>query len=157
MRLWTAQLRGSEEHDPASWNIYEGPPPNNGLPWTEDCVTDLRASLDDGASIAETAEFLCRTEEDVRAKMFELNLTMKPTRVQGFSQWEISEGALAAARAWASPAWLAGLATSEGSIPPNPCFNIRGSKQEIPAKRGVFFAVGNWEDSGKIEGPIIPP
>ena len=89
--------------------------------------------------------------------MFELNLTMKPTRVQGFSQWEISEGALAAARAWASPAWLAGLATSEGSIPPNPCFNIRGSKQEIPAKRGVFFAVGNWEDSGKIEGPIIPP
>ena len=102
MRLWTAQLRGSEEHDPASWNIYEGPPPNNGLPWTEDCVTDLRASLDHGASIAETAEFLCRTEEDVRAKMFELNLTMKPTRVQGFSQWEISEGALAAARAWAS-------------------------------------------------------
>ena len=50
---------------------------NAGLPWSESSIADLRASLDRGASVTETATFLCRPGFEVRAKMRELGLSPK--------------------------------------------------------------------------------
>jgi hypothetical protein len=52
----------------------EKPNLNTGQPWSEIDTRDLRAALDNGDSIREAAEFLCRTVEEVEAKMRELGL-----------------------------------------------------------------------------------
>jgi hypothetical protein len=52
---------------------------NDGEPWTEMCVRDLKLSLKAGNTIEEAASFLCRsgTADDVRRKADELGLIPK--------------------------------------------------------------------------------
>lgn len=50
---------------------------NAGLPWTDASIADLMASLEHGADVADTADFLNRTQYEVRAKIKELGLTIK--------------------------------------------------------------------------------
>jgi hypothetical protein len=47
---------------------------NSGEPWSEMDLEDLRHSLDYGDTVAETASFLCRDEDEVREKIMELGL-----------------------------------------------------------------------------------
>ena len=47
---------------------------NSGQPWSEMDLSDLKDCLRRGDSVAEIANFLCRDEEEVRAKIEELNL-----------------------------------------------------------------------------------
>ena len=47
---------------------------NSGKPWSTMDLADLRRSLADGDSIGETARFLCRDVEEIRAKAIELGL-----------------------------------------------------------------------------------
>ena len=51
---------------------------NPGEPWSEADISDLKNELDHGRTIAETASFLCRDEDEVRAKMKELRFTEQP-------------------------------------------------------------------------------
>ena len=53
---------------------------NPGEPWSEADISDLKNELDHGRTIAETASFLCRDEDEVRAKMKELRLTEQAAR-----------------------------------------------------------------------------
>jgi hypothetical protein len=43
-------------------------------------ITDLKDSVAYGDTIAETASFLCRDEDEVREKMKELGLTEQPSK-----------------------------------------------------------------------------
>jgi hypothetical protein len=45
---------------------------NEGKPWSEMDLVDLRNSLAHGGSVAEIAEFLCRSEREVHEKIAEL-------------------------------------------------------------------------------------
>ena len=45
--------------------------------WSEMDLEDLTCHLAHGATVAETADFLCRDEDEVRAKMQELGLKEK--------------------------------------------------------------------------------
>ena len=54
---------------------------NSGEPWSEMDITDLKDSVAYGDTIAETASFLCRDEDEVREKMNELGLHAR-TEVQ---------------------------------------------------------------------------
>ena len=53
-----------------------GPDLNDNKPWTEPDIADLKNHIAHGASLSETASFLCRagTEFDVAAKAEELGL-----------------------------------------------------------------------------------
>ncbi|MGB9349142.1 MAG: hypothetical protein WCB61_04500 [Pseudolabrys sp.] len=54
---------------------------NSGEPWSEMDITDLKDSVAYGDTIAETASFLCRDEDEVREKMKELGLQPGKRRV----------------------------------------------------------------------------
>ena len=41
---------------------------NSGEPWSEADISDLKNELDHGRTVAETASFLCRDEDEVRQK-----------------------------------------------------------------------------------------
>lgn len=45
---------------------------NDDLPWDELALDDLRRSLEDGDSIEEAAEFICRSVDQVRKKAEEM-------------------------------------------------------------------------------------
>jgi hypothetical protein len=47
---------------------------NSGKEWSEMDVEDLQSHLARGATVAATADFLCRDEDEVREKMKELGL-----------------------------------------------------------------------------------
>jgi hypothetical protein len=47
---------------------------NSGAPWSKLDVSDLRNEIAHGRTVAQTASFLCRGEDEVREKMKELGL-----------------------------------------------------------------------------------
>jgi hypothetical protein len=47
---------------------------NSGKDWSETDIEDLITALDQGLTVATTADFLCRDEAEVREKMKELGL-----------------------------------------------------------------------------------
>ena len=47
---------------------------NSGDLWSEADISDLKNELDHGRTVAQTASFLCRDEDEVRAKMKEFGL-----------------------------------------------------------------------------------
>jgi hypothetical protein len=51
---------------------YGKPNLNEGKPWSDMDLVDLRNSLAQGSSVAYIAEFLCRSEDEVREKIAEL-------------------------------------------------------------------------------------
>ena len=51
---------------------------NSGEPWSEMDITDLKDSVAYGDTIAETATFLCRDEDEVRQKARQLGLVEHP-------------------------------------------------------------------------------
>ena len=54
---------------------------NSGEPWSEMDISDLTNELAHGRTMAETASFLCRRDEDeVRQKAKELGLLRSPVR-----------------------------------------------------------------------------
>ena len=53
---------------------------NSGKSWSEMDLEDLRHSLDYGDTLAETASFLCRDEDEVSEKMEELGLVEQPDK-----------------------------------------------------------------------------
>jgi hypothetical protein len=55
--------------DPENWNV--------GKAWSEMDLFDLKNHLAQGCSVEETAEFLMRSEREVREKMAELGLSKK--------------------------------------------------------------------------------
>ena len=54
---------------------------NSGEPWSDADISDLKNELDHGRTVAQTAGFLCRDEDEVREKMKELRLVEHPRRV----------------------------------------------------------------------------
>jgi hypothetical protein len=59
---------------------YSKPNLNEGKPWLEMDLVDLRNSLAHGRSVAEIAEFLCRSEREVHEKIAELELVRSSHR-----------------------------------------------------------------------------
>jgi len=55
-------------------DTIERPNLNTGLPWSGMSVWDLRFCVEAGCSLQETADFLCRTRQEVREKAMELGL-----------------------------------------------------------------------------------
>jgi hypothetical protein len=53
---------------------------NSGEPWSEMDISDLTNELAHGRTMAETASFLCRDEDEVRQKAKELGLLRSPVR-----------------------------------------------------------------------------
>jgi hypothetical protein len=53
---------------------------NSGEPWSEMDINDLTNELAHGRTMAETASFLCRDEDEVRQKAKELGLLRSPVR-----------------------------------------------------------------------------
>ena len=53
---------------------------NSGEPWSEADISDLKNELAHGRTVAETASFLCRDEDEVRQKAKELGLLRSPVR-----------------------------------------------------------------------------
>jgi hypothetical protein len=51
---------------------------NSGAPWSKMDVSDLRNEIAHDRTVAQTASFLCRGEDEVREKMKELALTEHP-------------------------------------------------------------------------------
>jgi hypothetical protein len=51
---------------------YGEPNLNEGKPWSEMDLLDLKNSLAHGTSICDIADFLCRSEKEVREKIAEL-------------------------------------------------------------------------------------
>jgi hypothetical protein len=47
---------------------------NSGKEWSDWDIEDLIGALAYGRTVAETADFLCRDEDEVRAKIKELDL-----------------------------------------------------------------------------------
>jgi hypothetical protein len=64
---------------------YGEPNLNEGKPWSEMDLVDLRNSLALGSSVGYIAEFLCRSEEEVREKIADLQKTVgvSPDRREG--------------------------------------------------------------------------
>jgi hypothetical protein len=58
---------------------YGKPNLNEGKPWSKMDLVDLRNSLTLGSSVAYTADFLCRSEQEVHEKIAELE-TLRRTR-----------------------------------------------------------------------------
>ena len=52
---------------------------NSAEPWSQADISDLKNELDHGRTVAETASFLCRDEDEVRqkAKVSGLTLVLK--------------------------------------------------------------------------------
>jgi len=50
---------------------------NSGKPWTEIDDRELRVELDQGRSVGETADLLCRTRAEVQQRMRELGLSVR--------------------------------------------------------------------------------
>jgi hypothetical protein len=68
---------------------------NSGEPWSEMDIIDLTNELAHGRTMAQTASFLCRDEDEVRHKARELALVdgarkEKPRR--SGAKWTIEEG-----------------------------------------------------------------
>jgi hypothetical protein len=55
---------------------------NSGEPWSEMDITDLKDSVAYGDTIAETASFLCRDEDEVRQKAKELGQPGKRSKLR---------------------------------------------------------------------------
>jgi hypothetical protein len=55
---------------------YDEPNLNEGKPWSEMDLFDLKNSLARGTPVAEIADFLCRSEKEVREKIAELQKTV---------------------------------------------------------------------------------
>jgi hypothetical protein len=53
---------------------YGRPNLNEGKPWSEMDLVDLRNALAHGRSVEDIADFLCRSEQEVREKIAELDL-----------------------------------------------------------------------------------
>jgi len=51
---------------------------NSGAPWSKMDVSELRNEIARGRTVAQTASFLCREEDEVRVKMKELGLEERP-------------------------------------------------------------------------------
>jgi hypothetical protein len=51
---------------------YSKPNLNEGKPWSEMDLVDVRNGLTHGRSVGEIAEFLCRSEREVHEKVAEL-------------------------------------------------------------------------------------
>jgi hypothetical protein len=51
---------------------YGKPNLNEGKPWSEMDLVDLRNALAHGRSVADIADFLCRSEQEVQEKIAEL-------------------------------------------------------------------------------------
>ena len=51
---------------------------NSDEPWSEMDISDLTNEIAHGRTMAETASFLCRDEEEVRQKAKELGLVEQP-------------------------------------------------------------------------------
>jgi hypothetical protein len=51
---------------------------NSGEPWSEADISDLKNELHHGRTVAQTASFLCRDEDEVREKVKELGLEEHP-------------------------------------------------------------------------------
>jgi hypothetical protein len=47
---------------------------NSGKPWSKMDISDLRNEIAHGRTVAQTASFLCRDEDEIREKMKELGL-----------------------------------------------------------------------------------
>ena len=47
---------------------------NSGKPWSKMDISDLRNEIAHGRTVAQTASFLCRDEDQVREKIKELGL-----------------------------------------------------------------------------------
>ena len=59
---------------------------NSGEPWSEADISDLKNKIDRGRTIAETASFLCRDVDEVRAKMKEFGLTAGKKNIRPLEQ-----------------------------------------------------------------------
>jgi hypothetical protein len=59
---------------------YGKPNLNEGKPWSEMDLVDLRNSLALGRSVAYIADFLCRSEDEVRDKIAELDAAKEADR-----------------------------------------------------------------------------
>ena len=53
---------------------------NSGKPWSKMDISDLRNEIAHGRTVAQTASFLCRDEDEVREKMKELGLVEPPAK-----------------------------------------------------------------------------
>ncbi len=53
---------------------------NSGKPWSKMDISDLRNEIAHGRTVAQTASFLCRDEDEVREKMKELGLVERPRK-----------------------------------------------------------------------------
>ena len=53
---------------------------NSGKSWSKMDVSDLRNEIAHGWTVAQTASFLCRDEDEVREKMKELGLVERPRK-----------------------------------------------------------------------------
>jgi len=53
---------------------------NSGKPWSKMDISDLRNEIAHGRTVAQTASFLCRDEDEVREKMKELGLVEPPRK-----------------------------------------------------------------------------
>jgi hypothetical protein len=66
---------------------------NSGEPWSEADISDLKNELDHGRTIAKTADYLCRDEDEVRVKMKELRLVERPANAPpGLARRAIDKG-----------------------------------------------------------------
>lgn len=61
---------------------YGGPDINDGKPWSEQDVADLRAAVESGSTLEKTAAFLCRsgTWQEVERKAKQLGLKFRTDR-----------------------------------------------------------------------------
>jgi hypothetical protein len=50
---------------------------NSGQPWQDADIVDLRLCAKQGISVGETADFLCRNRQEVRAKAKELGIKLR--------------------------------------------------------------------------------
>jgi len=53
---------------------------NEGKPWSEMDLVDLRNSVAHGTPVAEIADFLCRSEREVQEKIAELGLSQRGSK-----------------------------------------------------------------------------
>ena len=53
---------------------------NSGKPWSKMDISDLRNEIAHGRTVAQTASFLCRDEDEVREKVKELGLVQPPRK-----------------------------------------------------------------------------
>jgi hypothetical protein len=61
---------------------YNVPNINAGKPWSEMDLVDLRNSLAHDRPVAEIADFLCRSEQEVQAKIDKLGLLQTGSKAQ---------------------------------------------------------------------------